>query len=74
MIRPLAKYTRLSIHSFVHRSRYCYLTPIEKPVTSLAINSIVELSSEMLNYSTIEFGLAPEISIFLGAFVFRFGI
>ena len=28
----------------------------------------------MLSYSTIEYGLVPEISIFLGAFAFRAGI
>lgn len=48
-----------SCKSIAHKNTYHYLTPIEKPFTSLAINSIVELSASSIVYCYDEFGMMP---------------
>lgn len=52
-------------------SRYGYLTPVDKPITSLALNSIIELSEEALTYCHTELSFNSELSVMVGAFGFR---
>ena len=54
--------------------RYNYLTPVEKPVTSLAVSSIVEFSSEIMQFGYLEMMLVPEVSVMVGALTFRLGL
>jgi hypothetical protein len=43
-------------------------------VTSLALNSIVEASAEMMQFCFSEFAFPQEASIVIGAFAFRVGL
>ena len=54
--------------------RYNYLTLVEKPVTSLAVSSIVEFSSEIMQFGYLEMMLVPEVSVMVGALTFRLGL
>ena len=54
--------------------QYNYLTPVEKPVTSLAVSSMMEFSSEIMQYGYLEMMLVPEVSVILGAITFRLGL
>ena len=51
-----------------------YYTPVEKPITSLALNSIVELTSQALSYGAVEWTIPNEASVLLGAFALRCGM
>lgn len=72
MIKRIINSTK---HSFYQRGvRYNYLTPVEKPVTSLAVSSMIELSSEAMQFGYLEMLLVPEVSVMLGAFAFRLAL
>ena len=56
------------------QTRFHYLTPVDKPITSLAVNSMIELSAHTLQYLSLESGLPSELSVLLGSFAFRMTI
>ena len=43
-------------------------------MTSLAVSSIVEFSSEIMQFGYLEMMLVPEVSVIVGALTFRLGV
>ncbi len=47
---------------------YQYLTPIDKPVSSLALLSLQDCFTEIMYMPYVDLGFAAESSVFFGAF------
>jgi hypothetical protein len=57
MIQNIAR--RVGVREWLgaRRGRFGFVTPVEKPVMSLAVNAMVEASAECMQFGYVEYGM-----------------
>jgi hypothetical protein len=62
-----------SLLLLVHKQKYTYISPVDKPILSLTLKSLHELSAEFMSFGFVESAgsICPELSVLLGGFAFK---